>query len=452
MKILEDSNLQHFVNYSLNEPQIYYSANFSQKNMFSINIDHVNIMSLTEWVYSQLFPENDLQNPIVKKTFQSLPIESQQIIGASMLIARYCIYRLLSHYKVWSSSVWTYKTLNDYYGTQIEIIMLHPKVGQILDAHLYNLKHKNDQSKIEYILMTEYGRLLPNIVRKNWFIGEIDYNDLEFSNSTHLNNCLQSYYRKVPVYRDTSNLGERCNELSKLVTEILVKRVKENDAKETRETRETNINNELNESKEFNKEKVETYVKLEKDVHIKVEKVKEEVKEEVKQEVKEEVKQEEVKQVVKQEEKEEVIQEEVKEEVKEKVKEEVKEEVKLVKKETDVNEKIKLRDTNISNLNIASSIAGIAIDANLEKDVIIEIVKSVMEILNKRVSKEDKQVSNVEYEYVAHLPRYLLEYNLPLALVAKKENRYKVIDGYHRIASSIAKHPNTKILVIYCYD
>jgi len=54
------------------------------------------------------------------------------------------------------------------------------------------------------------------------------------------------------------------------------------------------------------------------------------------------------------------------------------------------------------------------------------------------------------YELVPNVPRYLQEYSLPLGLVTRRGHKYKVIDGYHRIASRIAACPQARFMVIYC--
>ena len=154
-------------------------------------------MALTEWVYSKIFPENNLHNTVVYQTFQSLPLNQRKMIGTSMLIGRYCIYRLLSYYRVYLGTAWTYRAINDYYGTEIEVVLLNPKLAEILDWHFYMLRGRSDAARIEYTLLTEYGRLLPTIANKKWYIGEVDYTELEFSNPIHLEKCLNSFFTRI---------------------------------------------------------------------------------------------------------------------------------------------------------------------------------------------------------------------------------------------------------------
>ena len=402
MKILEEANLQYFLDYNISSGYNVYNHHV----ISGINVEHVKLMDLTEWIYSKLFPKNNLQDPIVYKTFQGLPLINQKIIGTSMLIARYCIYRLLSHFKVYSSSAWTYRLVNDYYGTQIEVIMLLPQLGKSLDEHFYNLKNRNDQLKIEYVLTIEYGRLLPTVMKKKWYVAEVDSNSLEFSNPVHLNNCLQGYYKRIC----TKNvMPEFCgSEVNAVERERKKEREKEKVDIADINTVETELN-----TVEIDVNTVETDVKtVETDVNT-VETDVNTVETDVK-----------------------TVETDVKTVEKTNEEEAVKE---IEKDSEDSSESMSEEFPELPQIPLENL-------ETFEPELPLPNPNPNPNITRNHVHTE------IQYEYVPCIPRYLVEYNLPVALVAQKDDRYKVIDGYHRIASRIASNPGSKLIVIICTD
>ena len=108
-----------------------------------------------------------------------------------MLITRYCIHRVLTHFKVYSSENWSYSIGEDYYGQEIQGLSLKPNIANQINQTLEELKIKNINERIELILQLEYGRLIPSVINKNWQITQVNPKMLYYSNSEHLEQCRQ---------------------------------------------------------------------------------------------------------------------------------------------------------------------------------------------------------------------------------------------------------------------
>ena len=60
---------------------------------------------------------------------------------------------------------------------------------------------KQDDDKIPFILLREYGRLLPTLEQKHWMAREVNKNDLVFGAENHyrkLDNAVVDYYQNYP--------------------------------------------------------------------------------------------------------------------------------------------------------------------------------------------------------------------------------------------------------------
>jgi len=165
------------------------NLNFQKYTIKSVNISSIRIDDLVDYCYEILDPKNNLNNPVIRQTFEVLDQKKKREIGRRMLIYRYCIHRILTLNKIYKPENWIFKTMNDYYGEEVDIICLKPKVSEKVDLELLCLSGKNESKKMEYILELEYGHLIPTVINKNWDIVQIDQSQLIFSNQKHFEQC-----------------------------------------------------------------------------------------------------------------------------------------------------------------------------------------------------------------------------------------------------------------------
>lgn len=167
----------------------------------TVNISEIRLDDLVEYIYKVLEPNNDLDSPVVRETFCAFNVEQQKAIATAMLIDRYCINRILTQNKIYKTENWMYRTINDYYGQEVDMICLKPHVAEIVDSQLNSLKFKSLAKKLEYILQLEYGHLIPSVVNRGWYIVQTNVKELLFSNVHHFKECQKKDFRYLKNYK-----------------------------------------------------------------------------------------------------------------------------------------------------------------------------------------------------------------------------------------------------------
>ena len=157
-----DQNFIHYLEYS-----IIRKEDNDMSNIKEVNIKNVRINDILEVLYSKIDPRNNLRDPVINMTFKALPQERKKAIGTSMLIFRYCIHRVLTHFKVYLNSNWNKFTVDDYYSQEVSAIHLKPELSKTINDHLDKLSSLTDDKKIEHVLMLEHGRLISVATNKH---------------------------------------------------------------------------------------------------------------------------------------------------------------------------------------------------------------------------------------------------------------------------------------------
>lgn len=155
-----------------------------------IKVNKVKLPELVEYLYERVDPKNNLNDPVIHRQYSILSQDQKLLLASQMLITRYCIHRVLTHFKIYQGDNWTYTIGADYYGEEINKITLKASVLQKLFNLLEHLRTKNISGKLEIILKLEYGHLIPSVVNKRWFVKQISPSNLYYSNSEHYAECL----------------------------------------------------------------------------------------------------------------------------------------------------------------------------------------------------------------------------------------------------------------------
>jgi hypothetical protein len=115
--------------------------------------------------------------------------------GVSKEIDIYTIDRILRINKVYEPSNWEVQVCGGYYGEEIDDIILEDSVAQKIEEQLDKAFSIIDLSeRVEYLLMLEYGKILPELENRQYSIETVERDSIIFGSDEH--------YRKV----NTKNL------------------------------------------------------------------------------------------------------------------------------------------------------------------------------------------------------------------------------------------------------
>jgi hypothetical protein len=108
----------------------------------------------------------------------------------------YTIDRIVRYFKIWNN-IEVNKT-GGFYGEEIESITISnsEKLVELINIAL-SINDLND--RVEYLLGLENGYLLPELEKRNWELSEINIDDIEIRNESHL----ESVYNKDLKHYDT---------------------------------------------------------------------------------------------------------------------------------------------------------------------------------------------------------------------------------------------------------
>jgi hypothetical protein len=112
--------------------------------------------------------ERSVWTPVVAKMTKNKIKETE-----NLLFIDYCVDRLLRFYHAYDTSNWNVVTCGGYYGDEIDAIEFN-KFKELRDDILTIIKYKPDE-RIEFILMREYGHVLPELVDLKWETREVPF-------------------------------------------------------------------------------------------------------------------------------------------------------------------------------------------------------------------------------------------------------------------------------------
>lgn len=154
-----------------------------------------------EYVYERLDPRNNLRESTVKLAFNAMPDETKQRLATSMLIYRYCIHRILTHFKIYKDENWQYYLTDDYYSQDVHTIKLKPSLAEDIDHCLKKMISLRDGKKIEYVLELEFRRVLLEVRDRDWHISKVKREQLKFTNESLLNKCREEDLSYLESYK-----------------------------------------------------------------------------------------------------------------------------------------------------------------------------------------------------------------------------------------------------------
>lgn len=193
---LYDQDFKHYMNLEITKEDTERMAIVK-----SVKIKGIRLNDIVEYIYERLDPRNNLREPTVRLAFDALPTETKQKLATSMLIYRYCIHRILTHFMVYKEDNWQYHLTDDYYSQEVQSIKLKPSLAEEVDRSLRKMITLKDSRKIEYILELEFRRVLPEVQRREWHVGKIAIDRLKFTNETLLQKCSEQDLSYLDSYK-----------------------------------------------------------------------------------------------------------------------------------------------------------------------------------------------------------------------------------------------------------
>lgn len=112
-------------------------------------------------------------------------------------IYEYCLYRILISEKFYENKHWEIGVGRGYYGDEITDVTLNHDSYNKLCEHIKKLNELNDNQRIEYVLIEEYGYLLETIKNIDWQIKKIFVKDIVISQEVYVKKVENNIYDKT---------------------------------------------------------------------------------------------------------------------------------------------------------------------------------------------------------------------------------------------------------------
>ncbi len=159
----------------------------------------VNIPSIVNEIYNSIF-----DNSLASKRNSAI---NSILGGVSKEIDIYTIDRILRINKAYEPTNWEVQVCGGYYGQEIDDVLLENSVAQKIEDQINQALSIIDLTpRIEYLLMLEYGSILPVLQGRQYSIETVERDSIIFGSDEH--------YRKVNTksldhYSDKNYTGIR---------------------------------------------------------------------------------------------------------------------------------------------------------------------------------------------------------------------------------------------------
>lgn len=146
----------------------------------NVSINSIDITKLTDSIYESL-----IDNSKAGKRQQKL----NQLLYGGEVVDKYCINRIVSHYKLYEIKDWKVGITGGYYGDEIGDVTMNDIIFKLINSECQKLMQLETLSeKIKLVLSLEYGYLLPDLESKDFEIININKSDIDFKslNQSHI--------------------------------------------------------------------------------------------------------------------------------------------------------------------------------------------------------------------------------------------------------------------------
>jgi hypothetical protein len=120
-------------------------------------ITDVDLLHIVEKVYDNFFDDDE-------KTRKRDEKINEVLFGTGKDFDYYTIDRILRSSKIWEKHLWDINICSGYYGQEIDKVELTQSVASKLENQIYEALSINSfTERMEYLLMLEYGKILPEL-------------------------------------------------------------------------------------------------------------------------------------------------------------------------------------------------------------------------------------------------------------------------------------------------
>ena len=121
-------------------------------------VTDVDLSYIVENVYNTFFEDDD------KKTRTRDEKINEVIFGTGKDFDIYTIDRILRSSKIWDKNIWKINVGGGWYGQEVDSVKIISTVASKLEMQLFEALSINSfTERMEYLLMLEYGKLLPEL-------------------------------------------------------------------------------------------------------------------------------------------------------------------------------------------------------------------------------------------------------------------------------------------------
>lgn len=141
-------------------------------------ISNVDVSEITKEIYKEYFDnsESTKRNYTINKI----------LFGTDKEIDIYTIDRILRKYKIWDENNWEIDICGSYYGEEIESVIIEESICKKIQNEIAKAFSIDELTKrVEYLLILEYGSILPSLENCSYEIVEVDKKDIVFGNRNH---------------------------------------------------------------------------------------------------------------------------------------------------------------------------------------------------------------------------------------------------------------------------
>lgn len=163
------------------------------------HVESVDVSLIVKKIYDDYFEKGkaaDRNNAI-----------NEVLYGIGKDIDIYTIDRILRSYKIWENENWNIEVDGGYYGQETGDITIKESIAGKIEEELWTVfSLPTLKEKIEYLLNTEYGKVLPELSNCTYVQISIDKEDIIFGSKGHIDRVSN---KALDFYSDRNYSGIR---------------------------------------------------------------------------------------------------------------------------------------------------------------------------------------------------------------------------------------------------
>lgn len=151
-------------------------------------LNDIDISKVIKRIYTKYF-ETDLNDPANVRDRKLNSILSGTDINTWKDINLYAVDRIATIFKLWDKELYDVGVENSYYGEELMSIKLHKNIADRINNELIVIKGFSSIKEIvEYLLVLEYGNILPKLEKCNYIVQPVYKGDIIFGSHKHHKN------------------------------------------------------------------------------------------------------------------------------------------------------------------------------------------------------------------------------------------------------------------------